>query len=60
VIVNNSTNINSQQSTLPQTTEYKKETITYDFGNSGPGLGQEQKCGRVKPAKIGSPKSIHT
>ena len=26
-----------------------KNTITYDFGNPGPGFGQAQKCGRVKP-----------
>jgi len=23
--------------------------MTYDVGNSGPDLGQAQKCGRVKP-----------
>jgi len=23
--------------------------MTYDIGNPGPGLGQTQKCGRVKP-----------
>ena len=23
--------------------------MTYDVGNSGPGLGQARKCGRVKP-----------
>jgi hypothetical protein len=26
-----------------------KKTTTYDVGNPGPGLGQAQKCGRVKP-----------
>jgi hypothetical protein len=26
-----------------------KNTTTYDVGNSGPSLGQSQKCGRVKP-----------
>ena len=25
-----------------------KKTMTYDVGNPGPGLGQAQKCGRVK------------
>jgi hypothetical protein len=23
--------------------------MTYDVGNPGPGLGQAQKCGRIKP-----------
>jgi len=27
-----------------------KKTTTYDVGNPGPGLGQAQICGRVKPA----------
>jgi hypothetical protein len=27
----------------------QKKTTTYDIGNPSPGLGQEQKCGRVKP-----------
>jgi hypothetical protein len=27
----------------------KKKTMTYDVGNPGPGLGQTQKCGRVRP-----------
>jgi hypothetical protein len=26
-----------------------KKTTTYDAGNPGPGLGQAQKCGGVKP-----------
>jgi hypothetical protein len=26
-----------------------KKTMIYDEGNSGPGLGQAQKCDRVKP-----------
>jgi hypothetical protein len=25
-----------------------KKTMTYDVGNQGPGLGQAQKCDRVK------------
>jgi hypothetical protein len=27
----------------------KKTIMTDDVGNPGPGLGQAQKCGRVKP-----------
>jgi hypothetical protein len=25
--------------------------MTYDVGNPGPGMGQAQKCGRIKPVK---------
>jgi hypothetical protein len=35
-------------------TEYKQETektMTYDVSNPGPGLGQAQECGGVKPVK---------
>ena len=35
----------------PQLVEHKK-TKTYDFRNSGPGLGQPQKHGEAKPAQI--------
>ena len=42
-----------------------KKTMTYDVGNPGPGLGQAQKCGRVKQNNgiptimiIGSPTAI--
>ena len=35
---------------ITELTEHKKST-TYDIGNPGPGLGQEQKCDRVKPVK---------
>jgi hypothetical protein len=49
VIVNNFNYINKTSNHLsPQLTEYKK-TIKYDVGNPGPGLGQAQKSGRVKP-----------
>ena len=30
----------------------KKKTMTYDIGNSGPDLGQAQKCGGVKMVKV--------
>ena len=33
---------------LTELTEHKKKTTTYDVGNTGPGLGQAQRCGRVK------------
>jgi len=26
--------------------------MTHDVGNSGSGLGQAQKCGRVKPVRV--------
>jgi len=29
--------------------------MTYDVGNPGPGLGQAQNCGRVKPVKPYTP-----
>jgi hypothetical protein len=51
-MVNNSTNIiktNNHHSA--QITEHKK-TTTYDIGNSGPGLGQTQTCGRVKSQRM--------
>jgi hypothetical protein len=42
-MVNNSTNINKTNNNLsPQIT-------TYDVVNAGPSLGQQYKCGRVKP-----------
>ena len=34
-----------------------KKTMTHDFGNPNPGLGQAQKCGGVKPAN-GIPTSV--
>ena len=50
-MVNYSTNINKTINHLsPQIIEYKKKTnTTYDVSNPGPGLGQVQKGGRVKP-----------
>ena len=63
-MVNNSTNINKtnnhlspqQQSPLTSTTITShlnslniNKTTTYVVGNPGPGLGQAQKCGRIKP-----------
>jgi hypothetical protein len=49
-MVNNSNNINKTNNHLStQNIEHKKKTITYGIGNSGPGLGQAQQCGRVKP-----------
>lgn len=36
-----------QHSKHSSLTEHKQKTMTYNVGNSGHGLGQEQKCGRV-------------
>ena len=30
----------------------QKKITTYEVWNSGPGLGQAQKCGRVKPVNV--------
>ena len=50
-MVNKSTNIyikNNEQ--LPVTfTHWEKRETTCDVGNPGPGLGQAQTCGGVKP-----------
>jgi hypothetical protein len=49
-MVKNSTNMNKTNNHLSSyLTEHKKKTMTDDVGNPGPGLGQAQKCGRVKP-----------
>ena len=50
-MVNNSTNIKKKQTITSHlnSLNIKKKTMTYDVGNPGPGLGQAQKCGRVKP-----------
>jgi hypothetical protein len=46
---NNSNNINKTNNHLsPQLIE-QKNTMIYDIGNPGPGLGQAQICGVVKP-----------
>ena len=48
-MVNNSTNINKTNNQLsPELTEHKKDNDIC-IGNLGPGLGQAQKCGWVKP-----------
>ena len=44
VMINNSININ-KTTVKPFNT---KKAMTYDVENPGPGLGQAQKCGRVK------------
>ena len=52
VVVNSSTNINKTKKsslTLTGLTEHKKNTI---YGNSAPGSGQLQQCGRVKPVNL--------
>jgi len=49
VIVNNSTNINKTNNHLPPQIIKHKKTTSFSVGNPGPGLVQEQKCGRVKP-----------
>jgi hypothetical protein len=48
VIVNNAININKTNNHLSHQIIEHKNTMTYDVGNQGPGLRQEQKCGRVK------------
>ena len=49
-MVINSTNINQMNNQLSsELTELKKKTTTNEFGNPGPGLGQAQICGGVKP-----------
>ena len=48
-MVNNSANINKTNNHISlQPIAHKKKTMTYDVVNPGPGLGQAQKCGRVK------------
>jgi len=47
-MINNSTNI-KQTITSHLHSLNTKKTMTYDIGNPGPGLGQAQKCGWVKP-----------
>ena len=47
IIVNNSNNINKTNNQLSSERTNKK-TMTYDVGNPGTGLGQVQKCGRIK------------
>jgi hypothetical protein len=52
LIINNSTNISKTNNhRSPLLTEHTKKwgTMTYDVENPGPGLGQTQTCGRVKP-----------
>jgi hypothetical protein len=47
LMANNSTNINKMNNLLSsQTIRHKKD---HNVGNPGTGLGQEQKCGSVKP-----------
>jgi hypothetical protein len=55
-MVINSTNINKMNNQLSSYLNSLniKKTMTYDLGNSGPGLGQAQKCGSVKLV-IGTP-----
>ena len=50
-MVNNFVNINKTNNHLASelSSLNKKKTTTHDFGNPGPGLGQAQKCGGVKP-----------
>jgi hypothetical protein len=42
-------NINKMYNHLSHQIIEDEKTTTYDIGNPGPGLGQVQKCGRVKP-----------
>ena len=48
-MINNSTNINKSNNHLSHSLNTKNKTMTYSDVNPGPRLGQEQKCGRVKP-----------
>jgi hypothetical protein len=66
-MVNNATNINKTQNHISSQPIEHKKTTTYDVGNSGPGLGQAQKCGVVEQLNgtpipfliTGSPTAIH-
>jgi hypothetical protein len=51
-MVNNSTNVSKTNNHLSQQIKSLsiQQTKTYDLKNAGPGLGQAQKCGRIKPA----------
>ena len=58
-MVNNSTIIiKTNNHLLPQLIEHniKKNTMTYDIGYPGPGFGQAQKCGGVKPVNATLPR----
>jgi hypothetical protein len=48
MMVNNTTNINKTITSHIKSLSIKK-TKTYDAGNPGPGLGQAQKGGGIKP-----------
>jgi hypothetical protein len=50
LMVNDFTNINKTKNHVSsQILEQKNKTTTYEVGNPGPGWGQAQKCGGVKP-----------
>jgi hypothetical protein len=51
-MVDNSTNVSKANNHLSQQIKSLsiQQTKTYDLKNAGPGLGQAQKCGRIKPA----------
>jgi hypothetical protein len=51
-MVNNSANINKTYNDLLTFSLNTKKTTTCDIGNPGPGLGQAQKCGEVKPVSM--------
>jgi hypothetical protein len=48
VVVNNTININNTNNHLYLKSLNTQKNTTYGVGNPGPGLGQTQKCGRVK------------
>ena len=50
-MVNNTTNINNTITSHLNSLN-KKNIMTYDIENPGPGLGQALKCGRVKPCMV--------
>ena len=48
-MVINSTNINKIKKSPLISTRWTQNATTYDAGNSGSGMGQAQKCGRINP-----------
>ena len=59
MIVNNSTYINKINNHLSYLNSLNiNKATTYDIGNPGPGLGQTQKCGRVKSVNPNPPSLI--
>jgi hypothetical protein len=52
VVVNNTININNTNNHPYLKSLNTQKNTTYGVGNPGPGLGQAQKCGGVKPVNV--------